>query len=298
MKPLVHQDSSGFVPLPDGDVVITSGPLGGLGDILIYSTLAERFAQMGRRVYIDEDNTARSKEVLDLVWGANPHIIGTCKLKPNAGYVRQGLFYEIANRYPLGSIEAMERAHGLPPPYGLAPKLYYAPKPFHIDLSNTILVDFSAVSSSIGTEGILDAIRFARGKFRNAPMLQVFFKSHVATEPPRIAMDSYQVQSLREYIDMIAAARGWIGSEAGGQALASAVRQADVYDLGARPEVLVTACPPTFNSRGYTFRTNDYRVTSHGDIPGDYFDPTEVKQYVYELRSRMETDKHLRDEPA
>ena len=104
------------------EIVITTGPLGGVGDHLLYSTLPERYTNLGFKVYLDQDNIMRNDEAFDLIWSRNPFILGTSDRKPNAGYINQGKYYDVANRFPIGSIEAMERAHGFLPPYGIAPK--------------------------------------------------------------------------------------------------------------------------------------------------------------------------------
>lgn len=283
--------------MPEGDIVLTAGPLLGLGDHSVWTTLPERFANLGHDVYLDKDNRASNPEIFDLLWKRNPYIKGLSDRKPNAGYVRQGLFYVIANELPgYRSIEAVERAHGLPPPYSMAPRIYYEPKPFIMtDLSDAVLLDFSAVSSKIGLRGIQDAIdysvnaRFGKvhGFVSGAKFLTIVHRKFSINNEAPILGSKYQVQSIFEYVDMIAACRAWCGSEAGGQALASAVRgDHDVYEIGVRPEVVVTITPATFNSRGYTFRNVDYRVTGSGDNAIDYFRPVEVENLKYEVTCR------------
>lgn len=275
--------------LPDGPVVITAGPLLGLGDHAIYSTLPERFAKLGYDVYLDKDTRTSNPEIFELIWERNPYIKGLSDRKPNAGYVRQGLFYYIANRLSgYRSIEAMERAHALPPSYGMAPKIYYEPKPFHIDLSQSVLIDFSAVSSNIGMRGLGEAIDAANQRFDNPPYVNIVHKRHVVLHTPQIAAPSYEVQSIYEYLDMLHACRAWIGSEAGGQSLASAVRgECSVYEDTARPAVSCTITPRTFNSRGYTYRNVDYHVTADCDAPTDYWYPHEVGVMKYEAQCLM-----------
>jgi hypothetical protein len=301
VKPIV--DANGVVALPEGDIILTTGPLIGLGDHAVYSTLPERFAKLGYKVYLDQDNSARNQETLDLFWGfgLNPHIEWTSDKKPNAGYVRQGLFYEIANRYPIGAIEAMERAHGLPPPYSIAPRIYYKPKPANIDVSKAVICDFSAVSSQLSWQRVAEELRVMRGRFRNAEMIQVLFKDGIATQNVQMTGQSVRVNSIYEYLDLIASARAWVGSEAGGQSLAAAVRgEHDVYDLDARPEVVSLILPKTFNSRGYTYRGVDYRVATEGGFGSDYWFPHELQTHVYELRCAMDLAKMraLLDSPA
>ena len=269
--------------LPSNPVVISTGPLLGLGDHMLATTLPERFAKLGFDVYLDQDNATSNPEIHELLWARNPYVKGTSDKKPNAGYAVWGAFYEIANRLPgYRSIEAMERAHGLPPPYSIAPKIYYEPQPFHLDLSGTVLLDFSAVSSAIGLRGIQEAVHMMNSKFRNAPYLQVLHPKHVVLHTPAIQAPAYSVQSIFEYMDMLAACRAWVGSEAGGQALAAAVRgEHDVYDEEARPEVVVTSTPRTWNSRGYTFRGVDYRVSADCEHANDYHRPVEIEVLKY-----------------
>jgi hypothetical protein len=290
MKPIV--DLAGNVFLPEGDIVITTGPLVGLGDHAIYSTLAKRFAELGRDVYLDEEIVARNDDILALFWKNNPYIKALSDKKPNAGYIRQGLFYEIANRFPLGSMEAMERAHGLPPPYSLAPWASYEPKPFHLDLSRTILVDFSSVSSTIEDTGIAEFLRAMKSRFRNAPFVQIIPPKFASLHPPRIGVESIQIDNAFQYIDAVKSARAWIGSEAGGQSLAAIARgDRDVYEISVYPEIVVCTTPKTLNSRGYTYRCSDYRCTQFGgDKTGDYFFPLESQVHQYNMQCFVSHD--------
>jgi hypothetical protein len=271
--------------LPEGPIVLTAGPLLGLGDTAIYSTLPERFSKLGYDVYLDKDTRSSNPEIYELFWQKNPYIKGLTDKKPNAGYPRQGLFYEIANRLPgYRSIEAMERAHALPPPYGMAPKVYYEPKPFHVKLDNIILVDFSAVSSKIGQRGLAECMKMMSGKFKNPHYLQVLHQKHIVLNSPIVVGSQHHVASIYEYLDMLASCRGWIGSEAGGQSLASAIRgEHSVYDESINPEIVCTITPQTFNSRGYTYANVDYRVTSDTDTTRDYWSPHEIETHKYEI---------------
>lgn len=230
---------------------------------------------------------------MDLVWASNPFIKGTSDKKPNAGYPRQGLFYDIANAFPIGSIEAMERAHGLPPPYSLAPKIYYEPKaPLH-DVRDCVLVDLNAISSNIGPRALDWTMQKMNARFPGAMFYMLTFPEGIIREHVPIQGPSIQVNSIYEYVDLLAQCRALVCSEAGCQALAAAVRgEHDVYDLDARPEIVSVITPMTYNSRGYTFRGVDYRVTAQGsNIENDYFDPTEVRQHRYELVCRRTVEE-------
>lgn len=282
----------------EGDVILSTGPLLGLGDHSVFTTLPERFAKLGHDVYLDKDIATSNPQIGEALWQANPYIKDLTDRKPNAGYVRQGLFYDIANRIPgYRSIEAMERAHALPSPYSIAPKLYYTPRPPFMDVSNKILMDYSSVSSKIGMRGLEEAVKMSRERWYDPHFLQILHAKHVSFHAPPISAESYQVASIYEYLDLLAACKAWVGSEAGGQALASAVRgEHDVYEEGVRPEVWCTITPPTFNSRGYTFRNVNYHVTSDTDGTMDFWAPSEVATMKYtqqcEIR-KIEAEERL-----
>ena len=255
---------------------------------MIYSTLPERYTKLGFEVYLDQDNLTRNPEVHDLIWGKNPYIIGTSDKKPNAGYCNQGKFYDIANRFPIGSIEAMERAHGLLPPYSKAPKIYYEPQPFKVDLSQAVLLDFNTISSQFAGDAIMEMIVKANERFLHARQAYIVrFGDAISRQNAEMDGPSIVMGSIYEYVDAIASCSAWVGSEAGGQALAAAVRgEHDVYEMDARPEIICLISPRTFNSRGYTFRGVDYRVTTKTNYDGDYWQPHEVPYERYAMMAR------------
>jgi hypothetical protein len=312
--------------LPEGpDVIITTGDLLGLGDHGAFSTLPERFAKLcwkckheHRRdssfgqydrdhalcgscrcdhsepynVYIDADTRASNPEILELIWEKNPYVKGLSDKKPNAGYgfsgILQGKAYELTNT--LGGhrgIECVERANGLPPPYSMAPKIYYTPKPPPIDVRETVIVDYSAVSTKYGRGDIEEEIKMMIGRFRGAPMLQLLHPSWVVLNQEQWVPSVYRCGSIFEYMDFLHACRAWVGSEAGGQMLAAAVRgEHDVYDDAARPEIVCKITPATFNSGMYRWRGVDYRVTANGN-GGGYWSPSEVKNYQYHIACKI-----------
>lgn len=273
------------------DIILTTGPLVGLGDHLLYSTLPERFAALGHKVFIDGDNCARNEEVLDLVWARNPFIepLPSDK-KPNAGYVNQGAFFDVANTLPIGAIEAMERAHGLEPPYNIAPKIYYKPEPYMIDLENSVLFDFSALSSFIDDIGWQSFLQKMQDRFGGTNWYMVLHAPSVGGRRQLMMREetpSLSPANLFQYVDMLAGCRAWIGSEAGSHFLAAAVRgERDAYALDARPEVVSLIAPDSFNSRAFTLRGVDYR-TSKFSGGGDYHSPVEVPYHRYHELCRV-----------
>lgn len=287
------------------DIIISVGPLMGLGDHLLYSTLAERFAALGHNVFLDEETYARNDEVLDVIWKRNPHILGVTDRKPNAGYIMQGAFYDELQHYPEGAnLEVMERVHGLPPPYSIAPRIYYDPQPYPIDLSKTVLWDYSSLSSTILDEGWRRFIekmgdRFALGgDVPENRFILLQFSAEVGGRrqlalpvPP----ETIAVRSIYQYIDMLAACRAWVGSEAGGQGLAAAVRgEHTVWDYDARPEIVSLIAVGCRNSLAFCYRGVNYRSSlfSAGE---DYLNPAEVPLHRYHQTCRVNGMKRLED---
>ncbi len=269
-------------------ITLTTGPLGGVGDHLVYSTLPERFTMLGYDVWLDAENTMRNGDMEAMIWHRNPYIRGTSDRKPNAGYCNQGRFYMTANRYPIGAIEAMERAHGLPPPYSLAPKIYYTPRQMP-DLSRFVLCDFNAISSRIGPDGLRGFTDRMQRRFPNKQFLLVRFPETIAVPVTEAKGPTITVADAATYLDALHACHAWIGVEAGGQALAAAVRgEHDIYDLDARLPCVAMMSPKTFNSRGYTFRGVEYHVTNFSIHPGDYWEPAEVPYQEYYDVSRSQ----------
>lgn len=270
------------------DIILTTGPLGGLGDHLDFSTLPRRFAELGHKVFLSDECIARTDEAMDIIWKCNPYITGfNDERRPNAGYALQGRFYDVANRLPIGCIEAMERTHDLPPPYSIAPEIHYQPKPYHQDLSKITLYDPAALSSAVDGHGWARFQQKMQDRFGGNIYLVTHDPSVASVPPFAEGTATLGVNSLYEYVDMLATCRAWIGSESGAQALAAAVRgNHDVYDMEARPEIVCLIAPNTFNSRSYTFRGVDYRVSKFaaGD---DYLEPVEVPydRYNYSCRA-------------
>jgi hypothetical protein len=259
---------------------------------LLWTTLPERFAALGHKVFLDQDVRGRNQETLDLLWKMNPHISGLTDRKPNAGYPLHGAFYDMLNDYPEGAnLEVMERVHGLPPPYSTAPKIYYKPKPFHVDLENRVLWDFSALSSTIADNGWLRFMQKMQDRFgRDAEICALTFDSSVGGRrqmPSPIEPTTFHVGSIYQYVDMLASCRAWVGSEAGGQALAAAVRgEHSVWEYDARPEIVSLMTVGTRNSAAFCYRGVNYRSSLFAD-GDDYLDPVEVPYHRYEQTCKI-----------
>lgn len=270
--------------------VLTFGPLGGLGDVAMWTTLPQRFTEAGFDVYLDADNLTRNPEIMDFWYAMNPFVLGTSTEKPNCGYTFQGAAYEIANKLPIGSgIEAVERAHGLEPPYSLAPRTYYKPKPFAIDLSNTVLVDFSARSTVISAQGLQEHfVTHMQERFMGREFLMVTFPQGVLAQQPMLDGPSIRMNSIFDYADALSQCYALVCSEAGSQALAAAVRgEHDRHDYAAHPEIVSIISPKTLNSNIYCFRGVDYRAcTQTSNASGDYWNPSERAYWSYQVMAR------------
>ena len=156
-----------------------------------------------------------------------------------------------------------------------------------MDLRGSVLVDFTAISSRIGVEGLTAFLLKMQERFQGRQMLNLLFPEGVTNPQAEIAGASLRLNNIFEYVDALSSCYGWIGTEAGGQSLAAAVRgEHDVYAMDKSPECVCIILPKTYNSRGYTYRGVDYRVTTFGSYTGDYWDPAEVGYERYQLQCR------------
>jgi hypothetical protein len=117
------------------------------------------------------------------------------------------------------------------------------------------------------------------------------------SNPPQIEIPFERIRfsSLYEYWDALGSAKALLCSEAGAQALGSA---ATAYNLSLQVVSLIST--KTFNSRGYTFSTNDYFVTSHcsntqNNNQQDFWYPPEIPYTMYQMYARNDVAK-ARDE--
>lgn len=87
-----------------------------------YSTLPELYAeQYGEPcTWISSKNVCRNPQIHELVWGANPYVLGVTEEPPNAGALGVGGYTELG----CGHIRSIEIQHGLPPTNDY-PKVYW-----------------------------------------------------------------------------------------------------------------------------------------------------------------------------
>ena len=297
------------------DVILTTGPLVGLGDHMLWSTLPKRFKDEGHNVLLDSECYARNDEIFDILWkGALEagDIDALTDRKPNAGYGLggevHGRFYDLLQFFPEGhNIEVMERAHNFPPPYSMAPRIYYTPQPYFQDLSQSVLFDFSALSSEIADEGWKAFVTEVWGRrYHNREMVLAQQKTeiggrrqlHFPIQPSSIA-----VKSIYQFCDMIASCHAIMCSEAGAQALAAAIRgEHPAGEEGARPDILSLMTVTTRNSRAFCYRGVDYHSSlyfkgSDGILRTgmDYLNPVEVHTARYAAMCRIDGNKRMQE---
>jgi hypothetical protein len=225
----------------------------GLGDHIIYSTIPERFAVRGHRVLISNRTPVRNSEVRSLLYDENPFVSGWSDKPANAGNSRaeRGVPHNIRFR---SIIEAIEFAHGLPAD-GLYPKIYYVPR--LVDrFAAAVIVDPRTHSQPFPPEvfdRLLERLDFPRTQ------TYVVQSPHSGSNGARSAASYPRVRvgSLHEYIDLIYSCAAYVGTESGGSALASAVRQERT-----KPEIYAITTTKNWNDRAYIFPNVTYTVVS------------------------------------
>lgn len=162
-----------------------------------------------------------------------------------------------------------------------------------MNLEGAVLMDFSAISTTFGKDGLQQMFDKMTARFPNRQFYRVTFPEGVTGKDPFEAGPAICMNDIYEYVDAMASCYAVICTEAGAQALAAAVRgEHDCYDLSVRPEICAIIQPMTYNSRVYTFRGVDYRVTVHANNLHDYFTtdgslgPPEVPYGRYQLMCR------------
>jgi len=106
---------------------IFSQTWGGLGDNLCFSTLPERYNEIGIDFYLYEGNKYRNEEIYDLVWGHNPFVKGITSETPNIGANVGGVYFRKKGFYGENFSEVIETTHGFKPK-NKYPVIYYKPK--------------------------------------------------------------------------------------------------------------------------------------------------------------------------
>mgnify|MGYP001810084150 CR=1 FL=1 len=208
----------------DENIIVFSQPHGGLGDNLLYSTLPEKFAAIGKKFYVSSQNVVRNQSTFDLVWGRNPYVHGVIDAPVNAGdrsYAQYASSPKILN-----IISRIEAAHGFDPS-GLVPKLYFQPK-FIEELADKIIIDVNSTSIGFSNENISSYLfqMFEWYKLDREKSLQITLESGAYVKNIfRIdGIDPIQLSNLYHYCDVIYSCRAFVTVHSGAHCLAAALR--------------------------------------------------------------------------
>jgi hypothetical protein len=188
---------------------------GGLGDSLQFSTLPERFSELGYKVYLVDDAPFRTVKTKEIVWDDNPYILGQKNIEWKLGDT-PGTKYE--NKFD-NFIKNWEHIHGLIPKNEF-PKIYY--NPLWVDNIEGI-IDISTVTLSYNTAALVDDIKTYIAS--NHPKLNFKIVSH--EHNPIIdtfGFDVIYINGLKEYANVINSCKVFISVHSGQQALAASLR--------------------------------------------------------------------------
>jgi hypothetical protein len=248
-----------------------------MGDHLILSTLPERFARLGKKVYLSSHRyRTRNAEQTKLIWEMNPFVEGFIDEEPNAGYARLGPFWERVTWSPPDPIAHSEAAHDLPGPYNHFPKIYRTHR-WMPELYNTVLMDCSSNSVPFSEESVRNYYnQHLRHPYRQAEFRAVNFTHLFSHHRPRVpGMQTIDVPDIFTYCDMIYSCRVFAGVEAGGSILALTIKNSS-----PQPIVHTLMSTYTANARMFTFPGVLYSY-DQSSFHGHYQEPKpELDQYL------------------
>lgn len=238
--------------------VVLDAPIGGLGDALLFSTLPELYAKHGFDVFVTPRTIAncRNPEVADLLYHRNPYIDGQLEASEAnevAGIKHERRFFMEARfwRNPIGLIEALHNFD----PHNDRPMIHYTPV-VRKDCIDSAVIDPYSVSQHFPDDVFERYASRLIADDDHAVVLESKFHSGRSVLPQ---LPRYKVADIYEYIDIVAAARKFIGTESGSQSIAAAVREDDTYALCTAMHM---------NSRLYVWPNVNYTVT--GKLSDDY----------------------------
>jgi|TARA_R110000824_G_scaffold68589_1_gene177274 hypothetical protein len=206
---------------------------GGLGDSLQFSTLPEEFhKQQGRVSYIHAGSPFRNEEIKDLVWGANPYILGTQEGKRNAGDIPE-IKYENTTNNGISNWEAL---HGLRPT-NKYPKIYYTPNKIP-GLEDSFIADLTSISIDYDRAKLCQSLNAVEDRYSEKKTLHVQFSKPInsggrETESTHGKFNNYHtgkedcimIENLFHYCDVIFSAFGLIALSSGASHLSSAIKK-------------------------------------------------------------------------
>ena len=243
---------------------------GGLGDSVLYSTLPERWARLGHKVYIVNPNW-RNPGVPDLIWKPNPFV---------AGIVEDGFTHIMSDNHKLtnlstdleNNIKAAEAYFGLTP-LSDHPKLYY-PFKFKPEFSNKVLIDCRAYSIPFTKEVFEPFVHklHERGLFEWNQLIMLdsdyplFYTERLSLGRDDLIfpeLPKYKAPNILEWADALFSCQRVLCVTSGTAGIMSAIKGYNSY-----PKVHVLAPAALLNQRYWKYSNLDYYPT--GQLSDDW----------------------------
>lgn len=184
---------------------------GGLGDTLQFSTLPERFVELGHDVFLTNDAPFRSPSTKSLIWDTNPYIKGQSDVSWTLGDI-PGRIYE--NKFD-DFIKNWEYIHGLTPKNSF-PKIYYTPKN---DISGIdVLIDIGSITVNYDLTKVVQYIKtnFSKSK------IKLVIGGHISI--PTFGFETIEINNLTDYVDIINCCKTFVSLSSGPHMLAGSIR--------------------------------------------------------------------------
>jgi len=182
---------------------------GGLGDTLQFSTLPERFHELGCEIFLTDDAPFRSPTTKSLIWDLNPYIKGQANVPWTLGDI-PGRSYE--NKFD-DFIKNWEYIHGLTPKNSF-PKIYYTPDN---NVANVdVLVDIGSITVQYDLQKVVNYIRSAHSN------VKLIVNPH--NKVPTFGFETIEIDTLTKYVDLINCCKTFISLNSGPHMLAASIR--------------------------------------------------------------------------
>jgi len=212
----------------------------GLGDHLLFSTLPEKFNEIGQEVFFHSSNRFRNQMMKELILDCNPFIKGISEQPANIG---QRLYLDNGNYFAQikNMIMRVEASNGLVPT-NIYPKIYY-----RFDKNNPstykerIFIDDMAVSTIVNNvynnkKLIIETIRKILSNSINEKREVFLIRAPFANSIQSINLDilgfpTIQIKDSFEYCDLIKNCFHFICLSSGSQVLASAIKRENIFPL-------------------------------------------------------------------
>lgn len=214
----------------------------GLGDSLQFSTLPERYAEVGNKFYLHNSNVVNNSEIESLVWLSNPHVEKEKSFeKINCTY-HTHMTVDLSTKFKVRNfVEWAEFSHGFEIKNS-KPKIYYKPEDIS-ELSEISVLDIGSITcfnrGFYKIESLVNLINktiddrktlLINSKHSFSPILDSF--KH---------LDNIDVQDIYHYSNIIKSCREFYCLYSGGASLASAIREDGAFvffpDIDIKKEI-------------------------------------------------------------